>query len=67
MAKKHLTSSEFLEQLQMEAALQSTLNKTRIFPAQLNWFTSLVGRYPWQLIALFSGISALIVFHLQAI
>lgn len=55
------TQFDFLTQLQDEAALQSSLHASRLLPPQLDWFTSLVGRYPWQSITVASFLSALVI------
>lgn len=51
--------SSFLNRLQTEAALQSQLHKRRFLPHQLDGVTSLVGNYPWQILLVLSGLTAL--------
>jgi hypothetical protein len=51
----------FIERLQEEAALQSRLHSQRLLPKQLDSLTSLVGNYPWQVILVVSGLTALIL------
>lgn len=51
-------SSSFVARLQAEAALQSQLHKRRFLPSQLDWLTSLIGNYPWQVMLLLSGVTA---------
>jgi len=51
--------SQLLLKLQSEAKLQSQLYANRLMPEQLDSFTSLIGRYPWQSLVLMSGILAI--------
>jgi len=51
----------FLKKLQGEAKLQSKLSTSHVFPQQLDFFTALVGNYPWQTLFILSGITALIL------
>lgn len=51
--------SQLLLKLQSEAKLQSQLYANRLLPEQLDSFTSLIGRYPWQSLVLMSGILAI--------
>lgn len=53
------TQPNFLTTLQAEASLQSQLYSHRLLPSQLDQFTSLIGRYPWQSILFTSGLVAL--------
>ena len=53
------TEPTFLATLQAEASLQSQLYSQRLLPSQLDRFTSLIGRYPWQSILLTSGVLAI--------
>jgi hypothetical protein len=56
--KKKLSQDIFLQQLQQQAKLQSKLNKTRLFPKQVDPLTSLIGNYSWQFLLVLSGITA---------
>ena len=47
---------KFLEKLQIEAHLQARLNTNRVLPTQLDGLSSFVGRYPWQVLLVLSGI-----------
>lgn len=60
MQKKITNSnnSEFLKKLQAEAHAQAELSRHRFLPAQLDWITSFVGRYSWQVITIISGCTA---------
>lgn len=49
---------DFLTKLQAEAKLQAKLHQHRVFPTQLDWLTSFIGRYPWQVLLVASGIAA---------
>jgi len=51
----------FLQQLQHQAEKQSKLHDIRFIPSQLDTITSLIGRYPWQVILALSGLSALVL------
>lgn len=50
-----------LEKLQAEAALQARLEQQRLLPVSLDAVTSLIGRYPWQVVLVISGSTALAV------
>lgn len=52
---------DFLSLLQAQAKKQSQLEKNRFFPQQLDFLTSFVGQYSWQVIAVLSGITALVI------
>lgn len=51
----------FLQKLQQEAQLQAKLNASRVIPAQFDGITSIIGRYPWQVLLCLSGITALLI------
>lgn len=57
----HDNIDTFLAELQKEAEHQAKLHQTRVLPAQLDWLTSLVGRYPWQTLIVLSFFTALSV------
>jgi hypothetical protein len=59
------TQSSFLNRLQAEAALQSQLHQRRFLPHQLDGLTSLIGNYPWQIILVVSGVTALFMEFLK--
>lgn len=50
---------DFLVKLQAEAAQQALLEKKRFFPSSLDFVTSYIGRYSWQILVVLSGASAL--------
>lgn len=54
----HTNVELFLEELQKEAENQAKISQTRILPAQLDWLTSLIGRYPWQTLLFVSFLTA---------
>lgn len=56
-----MKQSDFLQQLEAQAHKQAVLHEKRLIPRQLDWFTSLVGNYPWQIIALVSLITAVVI------
>lgn len=41
-------NQDFLHQLELQAQKQALLNEKRFLPKQLDFLTSLIGRYPWQ-------------------
>lgn len=49
-----MRSTQFIEELQKEAAAQSKLHLHRFLPQQLDGVTSFVGRYHWQVLLLLS-------------
>jgi hypothetical protein len=49
----------FLQQLQQQAAKQAVLQQHRFLPKQLDVATALIGNYPWQVLAIISGLTAL--------
>ena len=58
MTSNPTSNSDFLKQLQVQAKKQAQLEKRRILPKKLDWFGSLVGNYPWQVILTVSGLTA---------
>ena len=59
------SDSDFLSQLQAQAAKQSKLEKHRFFPSKFDGITSFIGNYPWQFILCVSGGVAAILLLLQ--
>jgi hypothetical protein len=55
---KNMDNQEFLRKLEAEAAQQARLYQSRILPPQLDWLSSLIGRYPWQVMLVASGLTA---------
>lgn len=60
-------SSSFVSRLQAEAAVQSRLHRQRLLPSQLDRVTSFVGNYPWQVLFVLSGLTAVLIEVLTAI
>lgn len=56
-----MKQTDFLQKLQQEAAFQAKLQQQRVLPTQLDWLSSLVGRYSWQAITILSVLTALIL------
>ncbi len=58
-----MTSSQpvFLAQLQHQATQQAKLYRYRVLPPQLDALTSFIGRYPWQVLLIVSGLVAVVV------
>ncbi len=63
----HDNFESFLEELQKEAENQAKLSQSRMLPAQLDWLTSLVGRYSWQTITVMSFLTAAAIHFLKYI
>ena len=53
------SQSSFLHKLQAEASLQARLHEHRFVPPQLDWLTSFIGRYAWQVILVLSLATAI--------
>jgi hypothetical protein len=56
-----MTNQHFLHSLQAQAAQQAKLSQQRWLPASVDWFTSFVGTYPWQVGLVLSGCISLII------
>jgi hypothetical protein len=54
------TEKTFLLELQEQAKVQSKLEDVRFFPKLLDPVMSLIGNYPWQILLLLSGFSAIV-------
>jgi hypothetical protein len=54
-------NSDFLAQLQGQAQKQAQLHHHRLIPKKLDAVTSVIGRYPWQVLLVISGLSAVVV------
>jgi hypothetical protein len=52
-------TQKFLSKLQAQAELQARLNTHRFFPSQMDEITSFIGRYPWQVVLVASGLTSL--------
>jgi len=55
------TERDFLKALQAQAAKQSLIHTKRLLPEQLDFFTSFIGRYPWQVMLASSGLVAVLL------
>ncbi len=53
-----MKESEFINQLQNQAAKQAILQKKRLLPRQFDFFSALIGNYPWQVLLIVSLITA---------
>lgn len=49
----------FLSKLHAEAEQQAKLRERQLLPEQFGWIGSVIGRYPWQFLAVTSGLTAL--------
>jgi len=56
-----MDEKDFLAQLQQQAAKQALVHTRRILPEQLDIFTSFIGRFPWQVILVLSGLVAVVL------
>lgn len=56
-----MKQADFLAQLESQAKKQAVLHERRLIPRQLDWFTSLVGNYPWQTLTIFSLVTAVVI------
>jgi hypothetical protein len=54
-----LSKNDFLTKLKQEAQLQAKLEATRFIPVELDFLTSFVGKHPWQVLVVSSGIISL--------
>lgn len=54
-----LSSNDFLEKLKQEAHAQAKLEKTRFIPSELDFVTSFIGKHPWQVLVVASGLTSL--------
>lgn len=45
-----MKTSDFVSELQRQAKHQSLLHEKRLLPSQVDWLTSIIGNYPWQVI-----------------
>lgn len=54
-------ADDFLQRLQHEAQLQAQLHQHRLLPRQIDWLTSLIGRYSLQTILLLSFLTAIML------
>lgn len=51
-----LSKVDFLSKLKQEAEIQAKLEKTRFLPTELDAVTSFIGRHPWQVLVVSSGL-----------
>jgi len=51
----------FIAQLEKEAQKQAVLHENRLLPRQLDWLTTIIGNYSWQVILTLSLITAAIL------
>lgn len=56
-----MQTSNFIAKLEQEAARQAELSRRRWLPPQLDSLTSFIGNYPWQVLLVISGVTALVV------
>jgi len=55
-----MQQAQFLVRLQEEAALQARLHHRRLLPSQLDFVTSFIGKYSWQVLVVLSGLAAVL-------
>ena len=54
-----LSKVDFLSKLKQEAQLQAKLENSRFLPSELDVFTSFIGKHPWQVLVVSSGVISL--------
>ena len=54
----------FIIQIEKEAQKQAILHENRLLPRQLDWLTTTVGNYAWQVILILSFLTALAIWWL---
>ncbi len=59
--KKVKTEKQFLNELQQQAKLQAPLNTVRWLPKEVDPITSFIGKYPWQVLLVLSGVTAVLI------
>ena len=52
------SSTDFLQQLQDQAAVQAKIRHSQILPSQLSGVAAFIGNYPWQTLVISSGVVA---------
>jgi hypothetical protein len=52
---------QFLSTLQEQASQQAKLSQQRWLPSSVDWLTSLVGNYPWQIGVVLAGVLAALI------
>jgi hypothetical protein len=55
-----MKKNDFVSELQRQAKRQSRLHERRLLPSQVDWLTSIVGNYPWQVIFVLALVGALL-------
>lgn len=50
---------DFLSKLQFEAQMQARLHANKVLPDKLDSIAAFVGNYPWQVLLVISGLTAL--------
>lgn len=60
-----LPEDAFLQGLERQAKAQAVLEKNRVFPRQLDFFTAFVGTHTWQVLVVLSFATALLLEVLQ--
>lgn len=56
-----LSQQDFLTKLKAEAQSQAKLEKSRFLPPELDSVTSFIGRHPWQVLLVASGLTSLLL------
>lgn len=54
------STADFLAFLETEADFQAKLHQNRVLPRGLDAVSALIGKYPWQILLISSGISAVL-------
>ncbi len=58
MRAKKTSQQPFLERLQQEAVQQALISQKKVLPQSLDWLTSLLGTYSWQILVLLAIFTA---------
>jgi hypothetical protein len=56
-----MRQDDFITQLQEQAKFQARLHEQRFIPTHLDFITSFIGRYSWQVLIVTSGLTALVL------
>lgn len=56
-----MKKSDFLNQLQKQAAKQAVLQEKRLLPKQFDFISAFVGNYPWQVLIIVSLLTAAVL------
>lgn len=55
-----MRTNDFVSELQRQAKHQSLVHEKRLLPPQVDWLTSIIGNYPWQVILVLAVVGAVV-------